>query len=110
MENKNMNISFGGGNVLITIVLILLKAFNKITWSWVWVFAPIWIPIALVNALTIIVLIIGIICIKSEDLSDWFWGRIEDIKTWFWWHFKGGKKEAEKMKFYNPNEENENKG
>lgn len=35
-------ISFGG---LLTIVFIVLKLTGYITWSWVWVLAPLWIPI-----------------------------------------------------------------
>lgn len=30
---------------LLTIAFIVLKLTNLITWSWVWVLAPIWIPI-----------------------------------------------------------------
>lgn len=35
-------ISFGS---LLTIVFIVLKLTGYITWSWVWVFAPLWIPV-----------------------------------------------------------------
>lgn len=35
-------ISFGS---LLTIVFIVLKLTGYITWSWVWVLAPLWIPI-----------------------------------------------------------------
>ena len=35
-------ISFGG---LLTIAFIVLKLMGYITWSWVWVFAPLWIPV-----------------------------------------------------------------
>lgn len=33
---------------LLTIVFITLKLIGMISWSWLWVLAPIWIPIALV--------------------------------------------------------------
>lgn len=39
---------------LLTIVFITLKLLNVITWSWLWVLAPIWIPIAIVLIITII--------------------------------------------------------
>ena len=61
MEN-NGKISFGGlgfGSTL-TIVFIVLKLLKVITWSWVWVLAPLWI--SAVNA--ILVLIIVAIVIK----------------------------------------------
>lgn len=37
-------IGFGG---LLTIVFIILKLCKVITWSWVWVLAPLWIPFGL---------------------------------------------------------------
>lgn len=43
---------------LLTIVFIVLKLCHVITWSWIWVLSPIWIP-AFVGI--IILLIIGII-------------------------------------------------
>ena len=46
MENNNRKggIGFCG---LLTIVFITLKLCGVIEWSWVWVVAPIWIPLAL---------------------------------------------------------------
>ena len=42
MENNTSGgIGFCG---LLTIVFIVLKLCNVISWSWVWVLAPIWIP------------------------------------------------------------------
>jgi hypothetical protein len=32
---------------LLTIVFIVLKLLHKITWSWVWVLAPLWIGAAI---------------------------------------------------------------
>lgn len=48
-------IGFGG---LLTIVFIVLKLCKIINWSWVWVLAPTWIPIALVLIYFVAVLII----------------------------------------------------
>ena len=31
---------------LLTIAFIVLKLIGKLTWSWVWVLAPLWIPTA----------------------------------------------------------------
>lgn len=50
----NGGIGFAG---LLTIVFIALKLLNIITWSWVWVFAPIWID-AIIVILLLAVLII----------------------------------------------------
>ena len=59
MEN-NSKISFGGvgfGSTL-TIVFIVLKLLKVITWSWVWVLAPLWISAAFAILTLIIVAII----------------------------------------------------
>ena len=56
MENNNTaqgGITFAG---LLTIVFIVLKLIGVITWSWVWVLAPFWIPIAIVVVVYLIVL------------------------------------------------------
>lgn len=38
----------------LAIGLIVLKALKKITWSWWWVLAPIWLPIALALLLAVL--------------------------------------------------------
>ena len=48
-ENVKVNNSGGIGFAgLLTIVFITLKLTGYIDWSWVWVLAPLWIPIVLV--------------------------------------------------------------
>lgn len=44
-ETKSGGIGFAG---LLTIVFITLKLTGVIAWSWLWVLAPSWIPLALV--------------------------------------------------------------
>lgn len=44
MSNNSSNTSNGIGFAgLLMIVLIVLKLLDKIQWSWIWVFSPIWI-------------------------------------------------------------------
>lgn len=62
MRNKETNTSVTGGIGfcgLLTIVFIVLKLLNKISWSWIWVLAPLWIEF-IVAVLTVIIIIIGI--------------------------------------------------
>lgn len=47
-DNSKISISIGGFPTLLTIAFIVLKLCNVITWSWWWVLAPIWIPVAIV--------------------------------------------------------------
>ena len=44
-EKKSGGVGFCG---LLAIVFIVLKLTGVISWSWLWVLAPIWIPIAIV--------------------------------------------------------------
>jgi len=44
-SSRNGGIGFVG---LLTIVFIVLKLTNVITWSWVWVLSPIWISTILI--------------------------------------------------------------
>jgi hypothetical protein len=43
--NNSGGIGFAG---LLAIVFITLKLTGYIDWSWVWVLAPLWIPVALI--------------------------------------------------------------
>lgn len=44
MENKNVGIGLFG---ILGIVFIVLKLVGVISWSWLWVLAPFWMPIGL---------------------------------------------------------------
>lgn len=46
-KEKNYTTSTSICTVLL-IIFITLKLCNLITWSWLWVLAPLWIPVALV--------------------------------------------------------------
>lgn len=54
-SSSSSGIGFFG---LLTIVFIVLKLCKVIAWSWVWVLAPIWTPIAVIILLIIIVVLI----------------------------------------------------
>ena len=55
MENKTQvsssGISFAG---LLFIAFLVLKLTHVIDWSWWWIFAPLWIPVAVVTALALV--------------------------------------------------------
>lgn len=47
-EGNKTSVQIGpSGATLLTIVFVLLKVFDKIDWSWWWVFAPMWIGAAI---------------------------------------------------------------
>ncbi len=59
MDNQNTSSGGIGFCGLLTIVFIILKLCKVIAWSWLWVLAPIWIPVALVLAILVIIAIIA---------------------------------------------------
>lgn len=59
MENKGCTIQLlGWPAIVIFIVFFLAKIFNLITWSWIWVFSPLWIPTVIALVFFILYLII----------------------------------------------------
>lgn len=59
-EDKSTNISTNGGIGFLgalTILFIALKLTHVIDWSWWWVLAPLWIPVAVVLGIVAIVAI-----------------------------------------------------
>ena len=57
-NSSSSGIGFCG---LLTIVFIVLKLLNKIAWSWLWVFSPIWIPFLLILIGVIVFIVVMII-------------------------------------------------
>ena len=57
MSKERISISFSSTSLL-SVAFIVLKLCNVIDWSWWWVLAPIWIPIALVVILLILKFIV----------------------------------------------------
>lgn len=53
-NNSRGGISFFG---LMTIAFVVLKLTGYITWSWRWVLAPTWIPLAIVAILSTILVV-----------------------------------------------------
>lgn len=53
-ETNNGGIDF---LVILTIVFIILKLCKVIAWSWLWVLAPLWIPLSIGLIIFIIALI-----------------------------------------------------
>jgi len=46
---------------ILTVVFIILKILEKITWSWLWVLSPLWMPWIVILAFIFIVLIIVVL-------------------------------------------------
>ncbi len=59
-DNKSTSSSGVGFSGLLAILFITLKLTGVITWSWLWVLAPIWIPFVIVVFVLIIASIVVI--------------------------------------------------
>lgn len=57
-NNKSSGSSGGIFWTLLAVAFIVLKVTHLIDWPWVWVLAPIWIPVGIVLAAIVIVLIV----------------------------------------------------
>jgi hypothetical protein len=58
MADTKSEVTIGGsglGMTLLTGMFVWLKVENKIDWSWWWVFAPLWGPVAIVLGVLAIV-------------------------------------------------------
>ena len=65
MENKNTTVSGGVGVCgLLGVAFVVLKLCNVINWSWWWVTAPFWIPIAVG---VLLILVASILLAFTED-------------------------------------------
>lgn len=53
-NNKTTGVGFAG---LLTIAFIVLKLLGKISWSWIWVIAPIWISTLIYIIVSLIILL-----------------------------------------------------
>jgi membrane protein YdbS with pleckstrin-like domain len=67
VDMKNVSVQVGpGGPVLLTIIFILLKVFGYISWSWWWVFSPLWIGFAVTMIILMFVTILAVF-VNSVD-------------------------------------------
>jgi len=67
MADNNTTRSGGIGFLgLLCIVFVVFKILGNITWSWWWVFSPIWLPTLLILAILLVIGIIAIIVALCE--------------------------------------------
>ena len=64
-DDKRVVITFGSVLQLLQVAFIVLKLCNVITWSWAWVLAPLWGPMALGILIFLIVFIVTFLFLKN---------------------------------------------
>lgn len=68
MKNKNSGIPYSLIlAILLTVAFVVLKLCKVISWSWWWVFSPLWIDFALSIVIVIVIAIISIILSKNKE-------------------------------------------
>lgn len=60
-KTKTVNVQTVSGASLLTLLFVYLKLTGHIDWSWWWVTAPSWIPLALVLAFVGVFMVVGLI-------------------------------------------------
>ena len=60
MEKQNFTTTEVSALELLCIVFVVLKLCSVITWSWLWVLAPVWIPLGIALIACIIILIVSL--------------------------------------------------
>ena len=68
---KNNKVTIGCTTPLAVIIFLAFffaKIFDKIDWSWWWVFSPLWLPLTLILGISIIV---GVIYLISILIGIW---------------------------------------
>lgn len=71
MKNQNNDGAKASGGIgfcgLLSIAFIVLRLTNVIDWSWWWVLAPLWIPIALAVVIVIAYVVITYIIDSTKE-------------------------------------------
>jgi uncharacterized membrane protein len=60
-ENKKVSINFGGCGFTLTIIFLILKLTHVIDYEWIWIFAPVWIPLAIAASILLIYFLVTLI-------------------------------------------------
>lgn len=68
----NVNIKCSPILLLLSGVLALLKIMGLFTYSWIWVIAPIWIPLLVLAGITVILIITWIIGVIGVFILEKF--------------------------------------
>lgn len=71
MDDTKVSIRFGGLGTILSIIFMVLKLTGNIDWPWVWVFAPFWIPLAIIVVIIAIPMLIIFIDLIIEIIRGY---------------------------------------
>ena len=55
---------------MLAIALIVLKLLGLIFWSWLWVLAPLWGPVAIIVAITLVIFVFHLLILLVDFLKE----------------------------------------
>ena len=70
-DNQNKYVIQLYPSSMLTIVFFIAKIFDKIDWSWWWIFSPLWIPISIILGILVVIGLIYLGTIIIGGISSW---------------------------------------
>ena len=81
MSEKSSTQSFGPSFCsLLTILCIGLKLTGYSDWSWLWVLAPLWLPLAVFLGVLLIIAMVGLIVMSFTAAFCWLYDKTHTKK------------------------------
>lgn len=69
MHNTNTNVGMSFFEVL-TVIFVVLKLVGVISWPWLWVLAPIWIPLGIIFLISFVIAIIKVVLKRRHGVNE----------------------------------------
>lgn len=66
-QNTTVNVASSLGAFLLTGLFVWLKVEGKIDWDWIWVFAPLWVGLALFITIIVLVFLVALVTTAIRD-------------------------------------------
>lgn len=66
ITNNNSSTAGIGFCPLLTIIFVIAKLMNVISWSWWWVFSPLWLPLAVVLGIAVTFILFKVLITKDD--------------------------------------------
>jgi uncharacterized integral membrane protein len=65
-KSNSQGVSF---TTVLFLIFLILKLTNTITWSWWWVTAPLWFPVAVVFLAVVMMAIVSVVCLVPFKIT-----------------------------------------
>lgn len=69
MHSTNTNVGMSFFEVL-TVIFVVLKLVGVISWPWLWVLAPIWIPLGIILLISFVIAIVKVVLKRRHGVNE----------------------------------------